>query len=177
MIQLLFTLIFAGDGADRGVRVQDTVKAGDNGPGPGQTWTGPNCCQDGDGDSIRGDAGHRVMRWRSRGVGSKKVKSTQRIKFSMLSIFSKLLSWDFTLFLALMIDRLHHYIRELRLRRKSMEAVKKQNQFLKIVSFQFREIKVMEEEMTKVRGRIKQLETQLEEKTKEASSAKPMLSL
>ncbi|MFZ8455718.1 hypothetical protein ACO1M1_14495, partial [Staphylococcus aureus] len=33
----------------------------------------------------------------------------------------------FSLFLALMIDRLHHYIRELRIRRKSMEAVKKQN--------------------------------------------------
>ncbi|KAA8524698.1 hypothetical protein F0562_011121 [Nyssa sinensis] len=33
----------------------------------------------------------------------------------------------FSLFLLLMIDRLHHYIRELRLLRKTMEAVKQQN--------------------------------------------------
>ncbi|KAK6124505.1 hypothetical protein DH2020_041758 [Rehmannia glutinosa] len=78
----------------------------------------------------------------------------------------------FSLFLALMIDRLHHYIRELRLRRKSMEAVKKQNRVFEDSKLSVsEEIKVMEEEMTKLRGRIKQLETQLEEKTKEASSA------
>ncbi|KAI3456477.1 hypothetical protein Pfo_013140 [Paulownia fortunei] len=78
----------------------------------------------------------------------------------------------FSLFLALMIDRLHHYIRELRIRRKSMEAVKKQNRVFEDgkppVS---EEIKVLEEEMTALRGRVKQLETQLEEKTKEASNA------
>ncbi|XP_012089876.1 uncharacterized protein LOC105648175 [Jatropha curcas] len=33
----------------------------------------------------------------------------------------------FLLFLSLMIDRLHHYIRELRLLRKAMEAAKKQS--------------------------------------------------
>ncbi|MCD9639690.1 b-cell receptor-associated protein [Datura stramonium] len=36
----------------------------------------------------------------------------------------------FSLFLGLMIDRLHHYIRELRLLRKTMEAVKKQDRAL-----------------------------------------------
>ncbi|KAL6573833.1 hypothetical protein OROHE_001375 [Orobanche hederae] len=78
----------------------------------------------------------------------------------------------FSLFLALMIDRLHYYIRELRLRRKSMEAVKKQNR-----AFEDRrpavseEIKALEEETGKLRGRIKQLETDLEEKTKEANSS------
>lgn len=33
----------------------------------------------------------------------------------------------FMMFLGLMIDRLHHYIRELRVLRKNMEALKKQN--------------------------------------------------
>ena len=34
----------------------------------------------------------------------------------------------FTLFLALVIDRLHYYIKELRLLRKTMEGEKKMNQ-------------------------------------------------
>ena len=38
-----------------------------------------------------------------------------------------LLNAGFSLFLALMIDRLHHYIRELRILRKTLEAAKKQN--------------------------------------------------
>lgn len=78
----------------------------------------------------------------------------------------------FSLFLSLMIDRLHYYIRELRVRRKSMEAVKKQNRvFDDSKSPAPEEIKVLEDEMSKQRGRISRLETQLEEKTKEVSSA------
>ncbi|KAH6823498.1 B-cell receptor-associated 31-like protein [Perilla frutescens var. hirtella] len=78
----------------------------------------------------------------------------------------------FSLFLFLMIDRLHYYIRELRVRRKSMEAVKKQNRvFDDSKSPAPEEIKVLEDEMSKQRGRISRLETQLEEKTKEVSSA------
>lgn len=78
----------------------------------------------------------------------------------------------FSLFLGLMIDRLHHYIRELRVRRKSMEAVKKQNRIFEDGKPSLSdEIKVREEEMTTLRGRIKQLETQLEEKSKEAGTA------
>ncbi|XP_011086195.1 B-cell receptor-associated protein 31-like [Sesamum indicum] len=78
----------------------------------------------------------------------------------------------FSLFLVLTIDRLHHYIRELRIWRKSIEALKKQNQALEdekpAVS---KQIKVMEEEKATLQERIKELETQLEEKSKEASRA------
>ncbi|KAF2303706.1 hypothetical protein GH714_021368 [Hevea brasiliensis] len=35
-----------------------------------------------------------------------------------------------SLFLALSMDRLHHYIKELRIRRKSMDAAKKQNRVI-----------------------------------------------
>ncbi|TXG46962.1 hypothetical protein EZV62_026256 [Acer yangbiense] len=54
------------------------------------------------------------------------------------------------LFLALMIDRLHHYIRELRILRKSMEAVKKQTRSLEDgkAAGSLEEIKVLEEEVT-----------------------------
>lgn len=72
----------------------------------------------------------------------------------------------------LTIDRLHHYIRELRIWRKSIETLKKQNQALEdekpAVS---KQIKVMEEEKATLQERIKELETQLEEKSKEASRA------
>ncbi|KAL0442954.1 UNVERIFIED_CONTAM: hypothetical protein Slati_2018100 [Sesamum latifolium] len=78
----------------------------------------------------------------------------------------------FALFLALMIDRLHHYIRELRIRRKTMEAVKKQSRVFEDSKPPATEdIKALEEETTALRGRIKDLETQLEEKNKEAGSA------
>ncbi|CAN1341992.1 hypothetical protein LINPERPRIM_LOCUS39346 [Linum perenne] len=52
------------------------------------------------------------------------------------------------LFLALIIDRLHHYMRELRMRRKNMEALRKQIQ-----------AKALEEELTMLREKLKQLET------------------
>lgn len=78
----------------------------------------------------------------------------------------------FSLFLGLMIDRLHHYIRELRIRRKTMEAVKKQSRGFEDgkppVS---EEIKALEAETSSLHNRIQQLETHLEEKSKEASSA------
>ncbi|CAK9137287.1 unnamed protein product [Ilex paraguariensis] len=78
----------------------------------------------------------------------------------------------FSLFLALMIDRLHHYIRELRLRRKSMEAVKKQNRVFEDgkagVSEEF---KALEEEMGALKAKVKHLEEDLEAKTKEAGTA------
>ncbi|KAK9268193.1 hypothetical protein L1049_010636 [Liquidambar formosana] len=74
-----------------------------------------------------------------------------------------------SLFLVLMIDRLHHYIRELRLRRKSMEAVKKQNRvFEDGKNCSSEEIKALEEEMTTLRAKVKELESGLEIKTKEA---------
>ncbi|KAG6392349.1 hypothetical protein SASPL_146566 [Salvia splendens] len=82
------------------------------------------------------------------------------------------LVFGFSLFLALMVDRLHHYIRELRIRRKSAEAVKKQNRvFDDNRSPAPEEIKVLEDEMSKLRGMIGRLEKHLAEKSKEASSA------
>ncbi|KAL2473463.1 B-cell receptor-associated 31-like [Forsythia ovata] len=78
----------------------------------------------------------------------------------------------FSLFLAFMIDKLHHYIRELRIRRKTMEAAKKQDLVFEDGKTPVsKEIKALKEEMTPLRARIKQLESELEEKTEEASNA------
>ena len=78
----------------------------------------------------------------------------------------------FILFLALMIDRLHHYIRELRLRRKGMEAIKKQNRgFEDGKTSSSAEIKSIEEEKAVLGVKLKQLESEIETKTKEAKAA------
>ncbi|KAJ0575050.1 putative B-cell receptor-associated protein [Helianthus annuus] len=78
----------------------------------------------------------------------------------------------FSLFLALMIDRLHHYIRELRIRRKNMEAVKKQNRIIENGNNGSQdEVKALESELTVLKEKVTHLESELEEKTKEASEA------
>ncbi|KAJ9170061.1 hypothetical protein P3X46_018196 [Hevea brasiliensis] len=82
----------------------------------------------------------------------------------------------FLLFLSLMIDRLHHYIRELRLLRKTMEAVKKQSRSLDDGrNGSSEEIKSLGEEIVNLKTKIKNLESQCEAKTKEANAAKAEL--
>ena len=76
------------------------------------------------------------------------------------------------LFLVLMIDRIHHYIRELRVRRKTMEAIKKQTRGSEDgKGGGSDEVKALENEMSTLRIRIKQLESDIETKTKEAHAA------
>ncbi|MCD7459171.1 hypothetical protein HAX54_040240 [Datura stramonium] len=71
-----------------------------------------------------------------------------------------------------MVDRLHQYIRELSMRRKSMEAVNKQNRgFEEGKNGASDEMKSLEEEASALRLKIKKLEATLEEKVKEASDA------
>ncbi|PIN12762.1 B-cell receptor-associated protein [Handroanthus impetiginosus] len=105
-----------------------------------------------------------------RWIEEAEVNPTDQILFAKHLLEASLMG--FSLFLALMIDRLHHYIRELRIRRKSAEGLKKQNRVFEDgkppVS---EEVRVLEQETSTLRGRIKELEAQLEEKTIEASIA------
>ncbi|GAV73217.1 Bap31 domain-containing protein [Cephalotus follicularis] len=76
-----------------------------------------------------------------------------------------------TLFIALMIDRQHHFIRELRIRRKSMEAVKKQSRgFEDGKAGSSEELKGLEEELTTLRAKLKELESELQTKTKDVNA-------
>ncbi|KAK4255336.1 hypothetical protein QN277_008348 [Acacia crassicarpa] len=69
----------------------------------------------------------------------------------------------FVLFLSLMIDRLHHYIRELRLLRKTMEAVKKQNRgFEDGKNSSAEEHKALTAEVATLKSKIKNLESECE---------------
>ncbi|XP_058101254.1 uncharacterized protein LOC131245669 [Magnolia sinica] len=67
----------------------------------------------------------------------------------------------YSLFLGLISDRLHHYIRELRAMRKSMEAMKKQNRgFEDRKSGSSEESKALEEEIQTLRMKVKQLQSE-----------------
>lgn len=78
----------------------------------------------------------------------------------------------FVLFLSLMIDRLHHYIRELRLLRKTMESAKKQNRgFEDGKNTSGEEIKALGEQIAGLKAKIKTLETESESKGKELKGA------
>ncbi|CAN8287664.1 unnamed protein product [Cochlearia groenlandica] len=79
----------------------------------------------------------------------------------------------FVLFLSLMIDRLHHYIRELRLLRKTMETAKKQNRgFEDGKNTSGEEVKALGEEILALKGKISKLESESEAKGKELKGAK-----
>ncbi|KAI3944893.1 hypothetical protein MKW92_041123 [Papaver armeniacum] len=77
----------------------------------------------------------------------------------------------FSLFLAWMTDCLHHYIRELRLLRKSMEAVKKQSRgFDDTKNGASEEAKAMEEELTSLKANVKKLESECETKKEDVKA-------
>ncbi|KAJ8459784.1 hypothetical protein OPV22_032710 [Ensete ventricosum] len=78
----------------------------------------------------------------------------------------------YSLFLALIIDRLHHYIRELRGLRKSMEAVMKHNRVLEETKRGGSDkIKTRDSEIASLNEQIKNLKFESEERMKEARAA------
>ncbi|CAL9761307.1 unnamed protein product [Musa acuminata subsp. burmannicoides] len=78
----------------------------------------------------------------------------------------------YSLFLVLIIDRLHHYVRELRGLRKSMEAVMKQNRILEETKRGGSdEIKTRDREIASLNEQIKHLKFESEERIKEARAA------
>uniref|UniRef100_A0A6N2MEZ9 Endoplasmic reticulum transmembrane protein n=1 Tax=Salix viminalis TaxID=40686 RepID=A0A6N2MEZ9_SALVM len=67
---------------------------------------------------------YTIVNIQNRKMEAGALNPTDEILMAMNLLQASLLG--FMIFLALMIDRLHHYIRELRLLRKAMEAAKKQ---------------------------------------------------
>lgn len=91
---------------------------------------------------------------------------TDQVLFSKHLLEASLMG--FILFLALMTDRLHHYIRELSMRRKTMEVTKRNNG-VKIAGPE--EIRAREQQVETFKEMIRQLESELEGKIKEAHSS------
>lgn len=78
----------------------------------------------------------------------------------------------FSLFLALMIDRLHHYIRELRMLRKSTDATKKQNrESEEAKSRSGEELKALKDAISELKMRARNMESEYKAKQKESKAA------
>jgi B-cell receptor-associated protein 31 len=86
-------------------------------------------------------------------------------------LYNTILS-GYSLFLALVIDRLHQYIRELRGLKKNVEAASKQNKMLEEAKHGSSEEKLKyQEEITTLNEEMKKLKLQVQEKTEEVHIA------
>ncbi|KAE8733173.1 peroxisomal membrane protein PMP22-like [Hibiscus syriacus] len=113
---------------------------------------------------------YSVMKIRKRWIDDGAANMTDQILMAKHLLEATLMGG--VLFLGLMIDRLHHYIRELRIRRKSMDAIKKQG-----LAFEEGEpnvpdrAKALEGEVATLKSKLKHVESDIESKTKEMDAA------
>lgn len=92
------------------------------------------------------------------------LSPTDQVLFAKHLLESSLMG--FILFLTLIIDRLHYYIRELSLRRKTMELdTRKKNNAIE------EDAKAREQQVETFKELIRQLEVELEDKIKEAHAS------
>jgi len=78
----------------------------------------------------------------------------------------------YSLFLGLIIDRLHHYIRELRTMKKNMEAVTKQSRTLEEAKLGgMEEIQGYQKEIASLKEQVQILKDQSQKKTEELKTA------
>ncbi|ONK66678.1 uncharacterized protein A4U43_C06F10840 [Asparagus officinalis] len=99
--------------------------------------------------------------------GGGALTPTDQVLVSLQMLEASLMGY--CLFLALIIDRLHHYVRELRGLRKSMEAVMKTNRALEESNNgSADDIKAKEKEIASLNEQIKVLKSESDAKLKEA---------
>ncbi|KAH7576729.1 hypothetical protein ACOSP7_002706 [Xanthoceras sorbifolium] len=113
---------------------------------------------------------YSMVNIQQRTIESGALNPTDQILMSKHMLEASLMG--FVLFLSLMIDRLHHYIRELRLLRKTMEAAKKQNRsFEDGKNANADELKSLGNEIATLKTKIKKLESECKTKAEEAKAA------
>ncbi|KAH7510644.1 hypothetical protein FEM48_ZijujUnG0104600 [Ziziphus jujuba var. spinosa] len=113
---------------------------------------------------------YSMVKIQNRTIETGALNPTDQVLMSKHMLEASLMG--FMLFLSLMIDRLHYYMRELRLLRKTMEAVKKQSRsFEDGKNGSAEELRALEDEVAALKTKIKKLESELETKAKEAKTA------
>lgn len=111
-----------------------------------------------------------VIKIRNRGLDDGSLSLTDQVLMANHRLQAFLMGC--CLFLVLMIDRLHHYIGELHVQRKNMDAMKRQTQgFENGKDDSAGEIKALEEVTNGLRVRLMQLQSELETKSKEIHAA------
>ncbi|XP_020087718.1 B-cell receptor-associated protein 31-like [Ananas comosus] len=106
---------------------------------------------------------YSMLKIRSRSAELGSLTPTDQVLFSRHLLEASLMGYS--LFLALIIDRLHHYIRELRGLRKNMEAVMKQNRVLEEAK------SGSSEEIGSLKEQIEKLKAESETKSEEVKAA------
>ncbi|CAL9013738.1 unnamed protein product [Prunus brigantina] len=107
---------------------------------------------------------------KNRTIESGMLNPTDEVLMSVKMLEISLMG--FFLFLSLMLDRLHHYIRELRFLRKAMDAAKKQSQSIQEEkNGSSEQLKTLAQENDTLRTKIKNLESEYETKAKKAKAA------
>ncbi|XP_020097526.1 uncharacterized protein LOC109716469 [Ananas comosus] len=108
------------------------------------------------------------IRRRSSEIGQ--LTPTDQVLFARHLLEASLMAYS--LFLSLIIDRLHHYIRELRSLKKNMETVMKRNQAVEEAKGgSAEEVKAHGKEVASLNEQLKQLKSELQAKEKEVKSA------
>ncbi|KAF3789433.1 hypothetical protein EJ110_NYTH18050 [Nymphaea thermarum] len=95
------------------------------------------------------------------------ITPTDQVLVTRLMLEASLMG--FSIFLLVVIDRLHHYIRELRLLRKTIEPLKKQNR--NYMDRKSAEMSELEREVSALKEKVKQLEAVADAKSEEAKAA------
>ncbi|ESQ35646.1 hypothetical protein EUTSA_v10008726mg [Eutrema salsugineum] len=114
---------------------------------------------------------YSMMKIQKRGIEDGAMNPTDEVIMAKHLLESTLMGGF--LFLGLMIDRLHHYMRELRIRRKMMEVIKKEGAVLEGVKARASdEVKNLKEEVVSLQERQKQLVSEIEARSKEIRTEK-----
>ncbi|KAJ3700886.1 hypothetical protein LUZ61_004591 [Rhynchospora tenuis] len=115
---------------------------------------------------VLGSSGYSIFKIHNRSNELGQLTPTDQVLASRHLLEASLMGYS--LFLALVIDRLHHYIRELRSLRKSMEVATKLNRAMEEAKSGSSESQ--EKELTGLKEEIEKLKSQLHTKEEEVKS-------
>ncbi|KAJ4752645.1 B-cell receptor-associated 31-like [Rhynchospora pubera] len=116
---------------------------------------------------VLGSSGYSIFKIHDRSNEMGQLTPTDQVLASRHLLEASLMGYS--LFLALVIDRLHHYIRELRSLRKSMEVATKLNRAME--DAKSGSVESQEKEITGLKEEIEKLKSQLHTKEEEVKSA------
>ncbi|GLJ30975.1 hypothetical protein SUGI_0618390 [Cryptomeria japonica] len=180
MIQLLFTVVI-GEGAvalllmvnipplrKLAIKSLDRVKTG-KGPAMVKTLAGTLCV-------IMVSSITSILKIQSRALKMATITPTDQILMRTHLLEASLMG--FALFLALVIDRLHHYMRELSGLQMNIDSLKKQVASSQEEFFRFKEekegsneLKLLKDEINDLRQKVQQLTLESEAKERDAKAA------
>ncbi|KAF0927139.1 hypothetical protein E2562_030586 [Oryza meyeriana var. granulata] len=119
---------------------------------------------------VLGSSGYSIAKIRRRVGDLGQLTPTDQVLASRHLLEASLMGYS--LFLGLIIDRLHHYIRELRTMKKNMEAVTKQSSVLEEAKHgSVEEIQQYQKEISSLNEQVQELKRLSEKKTEELKTA------